>query len=163
MMILAFGEAITALGLLAVLTLCVGAILFCVYKLFTKRQLSRPEMISGTFALIVLVLFGVLTFIKGNIEYNPSNTSLELIVGTYSNGDKRIILNRDGKYYSKNLDEIGSGEWSNNDWNLTFSDATLAQPRIVTRNDLYGIFPYYSGVDGPDGVFLKQGSKEQHD
>lgn len=92
--------------------------------------------------------------ITGDIEYNPTETSIDTIAGLYSNGDKFINLGRDGFYNSRNIHNLSSGKWSNHDWNLSFSNAPGARARLITRNGIPCILPYYAGVDAPDGLLL---------
>jgi hypothetical protein len=91
---------------------------------------------------------------QDDIEVNPSIGSSKQLIGTYSGGSHKIILSADGTYSSTGIAELTSGIWSNRDWNLTLSNSRLREPRIITRNNVLCIAPFYNGVDSPIGTLL---------
>jgi hypothetical protein len=149
-----FGDSLAILAILAIIIICGIAVIAVTARMVIKRRFSLIGVIVGFVALLPLAALIRQSIIVGDIEYNPTKISLETISGIYVNGDRYIRLNSDGTYTSANVDRISSGDWSNNDWNLTFSNSSLLKPRLVTRNGTPCILPFYSGVDDPDGLLL---------
>lgn len=155
-MTLAFGEAISALGLLFVLLFCSSILASIIFRLLSRQKIGLIEL-GGLVALLSILILVCVRLIQGDREYNPADSSLDRVAGTYSDGELEITLRRDGTYSSTGINGLGSGGWSNTDWNLSFENSSLEQPRWITRNGVPAILPYYSGVDGSDGpLLLKQ-------
>ena len=156
-MILAFGDLIFSLGLFALLCLSAVVFLFVATDSIRRRRFSKSRVTVAILALMPLIVFTSSFIRRGQFDYNPSSPSIEKISGLYSNQEQEILLKADGTYTSSSIDGLAeSGTWTNFDWNLTFENSELTQPRWVLRNGEPGIFPFYSGVDGPDGVFLQK-------
>ena len=147
-------ESISILALLVLLALCAVVLLTLLCRLIRLKRLSGRSWILAILALLPIAGVGGEAILNANTDYNPSATSVERISGHYSNGDSSAVLLADGTYTSRNVDGLGSGTWSHFDWNLTFSQSSLAQPRWIIRRGKPTILPYYSGVDGPDGPEL---------
>ncbi|WP_449067060.1 hypothetical protein [Prosthecobacter sp.] len=107
-------------------------------------------------ALALLMVMVVAGIIEGDVEYNPSIKSKEQLAGTYARGRQSLTLKLDGTYTATGFVEMAAGSWSHFDWNLTLSNARLEQPRVVTRNGVLCIAPFYAGVDDPPGILLKK-------
>jgi hypothetical protein len=59
-------------------------------------------------------------------------------------------------YSSAGMSALGSGIWSQNDWQIQLSGSTQAEPRIVRCNGILCLVPDYRGVDAPLGVLLRR-------
>ena len=154
-------ESLSILALLLLLVVCSVVLLLLFFRFVTRKRLSRRCWILGFVALLPIT--GVICegILNANTEYNPSNASVQRIAGHYSNGEASLILRKDGSYSSRNLEDLGSGTWSNFDWILTFSDSSLEQPRWIIRRGKPAILPYYSGADGSDGLALIKQESEK--
>ena len=154
-------ESLSMLALLVLLAVCAVVLLVLLYRFVTRKQLSRRCWIIAIVALLPIAGVVGEGILNANTEYNPSNASVQQIAGHYSNGDALLILRADGTYSSRNFADLGSGTWSHFDWNLTFSDSSLEQPRWIIRRGRPAILPYYSGADGSDGLALIKQESEQ--
>ena len=153
-MILAFGEAIAALGLLGVLGACVAVIMFCIYRVCKKKRLTGVMKIGGALAFVPFLILFASSLHDGDREYNPLGMTLDEISGVYIRRDMKITLNKDGTYSSENVVGLSSGTWSNFDWNLSFEPSDLSEARWITRNGIPAILPHYSSMYDSDGVLL---------
>lgn len=147
-------ESLSILALLLLLAVCAVVFLALLYRFVTRKRLSRTCWILAVGALLPIAGVVGVSVMDANTEYNPSNASVQLISGHYTNGEASLVLRADGSYSSSNLDGLGSGAWSHFDWNLTFSGSSLDQPRWIIRRGKPAILPYYSGADGSDGLAL---------
>lgn len=147
-------ESIPIFALLVLLALCVVVLLVLLCRFMGRKRLSGRSWILAILALLPIAGVVGEGIINADTEYNPSGASVQRISGHYSNGDSSAILQADGTYTSRNIDGLGSGTWSHFDWNLTFSQSSLSQPRWIIRRGKPTILPYYSGVDRPDGLAL---------
>lgn len=157
-MALAFVETISILGILAIQLISGGILMGVVFRILRRRRGSSLEWGIAFAALVPILILGCILARKGNREYNPTDCSLDRVSGTYTNGDDAILLREDRTYSSVGVDGLSSGEWHNADWNLHFENSSLQQPRWIIRNGVPAILPYYSGVDGADGLLF---TKEQ--
>lgn len=144
-------------SILLMLAGAVACILILVARLAVRKSLSRRSWVTVVMAFVpILILIGA-GIRNSKIEYNPNGVTPNRIVGHYSKGDLWLSLNGDGTYASSSIEGLAeSGAWSNFDWNLTFSDSQLEQPRWITKSGRPFILPYYSGPDGSDGLALKK-------
>lgn len=145
------GQAFIFLG--SAVVVCCAA-----YRLICYRKISRQLSIIASLAIVPISAIIVAGVIEGNIDVNPMISSKEQLIGTYRSGAHSLKLNADGTFVASGLPLITSGTWSNDDWNITLSNTSLEHPRIVTRNGLLCIAPFYSGVDGPMGILLRKES-----
>ena len=137
--------------------------MFCACASFTSLAIyqrirhKRVSLLVALVALITLLPVSLMLLagaIEGDLEYNPWISSSQKLVGIYQANDQAITLLADGTYTSTGFAEIKSGTWSNYDWNLHLSDSRLAEPRIITRNGVLCIAPFYRGVDYSPGILL---------
>ena len=112
--------------MLGVVAVCSVILAVHSFRCAARKRLSRSGWIAAGISLLPAV--GVIGAMVGQIgtEYNPSDASLQRIAGHYSNGDKSPDFRRTGTYSSSNLTGLGSGTWTNFDWNLTFSGSSVA-------------------------------------
>ncbi len=155
-MMIPFGDSILALGLLLAIGGCALVVFFAIYRWLRYKRISRRLLASASAAALVLTVALVAGVMEDDIEVNPVISSAGELVGTYSNGGQAITLNADGSYVAKGLPGPLSGTWTHNDWNLSLWNPSLKSPRIVTRNGVLCIAPFYAGVDDPMGVLLKK-------
>jgi|GEM_PF-2339375 len=151
---LAFGESLAILGMLGILAVCAAVIGYAVYHWARYKKLGPCLITCAALATLPPSALVTMRLIQGNIEYNPWIESTDQLFGVYSNGDRILKLHCDGTYSSSGIKEITSGKWSHYDWNLTLTNTQLETPRIITRNGVLCVAPFYDGPDGPDGILL---------
>jgi len=159
-MILAFVESIAIVGLLGIFVVCGSVIACALYRLISNRKLTRTWLLATVAAFLPFFAFMALSIITGDIEYNPTIATKEELIGVYTKGEYSITLSSDGSYTAKGFGGKLSGAWINLDWNLTLSDSPLERPRIVTRNGIFCIAPFYSGADETIGILLEKQSEQ---
>ena len=147
-------ESIFLLAFLGALFVCGLIVAVALYRIARHRPIGPVLRVLAVIASTPFV--GLLySFIFGDeIEYNPHIHSPEHLVGTYRNNDHVIVLNQDRTYSAFGVSGLRSGTWSSEDWNLTLTNSTLKEPRVITRNSVLCIAPYYDGVDAPPGELL---------
>ena len=154
-----FGDSIRILGFLFIFFGSAAVIGHAIFRLIRYKKVSRPVIVIASLALVPFTAMIVSMVIEDDVELNPVIGSKEQLVGTYSSGDQSLKLMADGTFVASGLPQITSGTWSNYDWNLSLSNTDLKQPRVVTRNGLLCIAPFYAGVDEPIGILLKKESE----
>ena len=129
---------------------------YAVYRLVRFRRIGVRLAATASLAALPLAAMIVAGEMEGDIELNPRITSKEQLIGTYSDSDHVITLAVDGTYTASGFESLRAGTWSNYDWNLQLSHSGLRRARVITRNKVFCIAPFYAGADAPLGILLRK-------
>ena len=165
-MTLAFGESLAILGMLGIvvviLAVCAAVMSYAVRRFKREGKLSPILITLAALATLPPSALIALVLTAPDIEINPHIKSTDEVYGVYSHGTSVLNLNNDGTYSASGISGITSGTWSHYDWNLTLSNTQLEQPRIITRDGVLCVAPFFRS-EGPNGILLiKQDASDGH-
>ena len=134
---------------------------YILYRLIRYRRLSSLAAVTASLVFLPLCVMLAIGTAQDDIELNPHIASAQQLFGTYSDDIHSITLSSDGTYVAAGVPPFTTGTWSHHDWNLTLSNASAENPRLVTCNGFLCIAPYYRDVDSPVGLLLKKLGNER--
>lgn len=158
---LAFLDSLPILVQLVKLGLYFACAVFTSLAIYQRVRHNRVSLFVALPALITLLPVSCLlvaSLVTDDIEYDPWISSSEKLVGVYQGNGQTLTLRADGTYSATGFTELKSGIWSNYDWYLHLSNCQLIEPRVITRNGILCIAPYYRDEDGPPGPLLEKQS-----